>query len=181
MKVNRKKSSTGSPTKLKFLGFSLYLQKGKTRIRIHEKSLQRLKDRLKEMTNRNRGGTIQRILEEITRMINGWIGYYQIADMKTYLERISEWLRRRIRQLYWKRWKRAYTRYKNLIQLGVPRETAWRWAQTRKGYWRIAGSQIMEHTMTNRYLETHGFPRILKRYEELRERTKRLEILHGTC
>jgi len=97
------------------------------------------------------------------------------------LQRISEWLRRRIRQLYWKRWKRVKTRYENLIQLGATNDNAWQWACARKGYWCVAGSWIMTTTMTNRYFETLGFPNILRRYEELREQAKRLEMLHGTC
>jgi group II intron reverse transcriptase/maturase len=180
LKVNRKKSTTGSPTKLKFLGFSLYRRKGETAIRAHEKSLKRFKDRLKAVTSRKRGGTIERILGELIRLINGWLGYYRIADIKTYLQRISEWLRRRIRQIYWKRWKRMRTRFENLIRLGVSQDKAWQWANTRKGYWCIAGSWILTTTMTNRYFETLGFPNILKRYEELREQAKRLEMLYGT-
>jgi group II intron reverse transcriptase/maturase len=181
LKVNRKKSAIGSPTRLKFLGFSLYRHKEGIGIRVHEKPLKRLKDRLKLLTSRKRGGKIERILEELTRLINGWLGYYSIADVKAYLKRISEWLRRRIRQIYWKRWKRTRTRLENLIQLKVPRNKAWEWANTRKGYWCIAGSWILTTTLTNGYLETIGLPNLLKRYEELRARTKRLEILHGTC
>ena len=180
LKVNRKKSTTGSPTKLKFLGFSLYQVKERIGIKVHEKPIERFKDRLRAITSRKRGGTIEQILEELNRLINGWIGYYRIADIKKYLELISKWLRRRIRQIYWKRWKSVRTRFKNLIRLGIPRDKAWQWANTRKGYWCIAGSQIMVIAMNNRYLETLGFPNILKRYEELREQARRLEILHGT-
>jgi group II intron reverse transcriptase/maturase len=180
LKVNRKKSTTGSPVKLKFLGFILHQWKEKIGIRVHEKTQKRLKERLKAMTSRKRGGTIEQILAEIIKLINGWLGYYRLADMKKFLEGISEWLRRRIRQIYWKR-KRVRTRYENLIILGVNRNKAWQWANTRKGYWCTAGSWILTTTMNNRYFETLGFPNILKRYEELRERARRLEILHGTC
>jgi RNA-directed DNA polymerase len=183
LKVNRKKSATGSPTKLKFLGFSLDQpeEAAEPQIRVHEKPLQRLKDRLKAMTSRRRRGTIERILEEITRLMNGWLGYYSIADIRQYLERISQWLRRRLRQMYWKRWKQIRTRCENLIRLGVPGDKARQWANTRKGYWRVAGSWILKTTLTNRYFETLGFPNIVKRYEELRERAERLGMLHGTC
>jgi group II intron reverse transcriptase/maturase len=181
LKVNRKKSTTGSPTTLKFLGFSLYRKKDGIGIRVHEKPLARLKDRLKALTRRKRGGKMNLILEELTRLINGWLGYYSIADVKAYLQRISEWLRRRIRQIYWKRWKRVRTRFENLIKMKIPREKAWEWANTRKGYWCIAGSWILTTTFTNSYLETVGFPNVLRRYEELRARAKRLEMLHGTC
>ena len=181
LKVNQKKSATGSPLKLKFLGFSLYRRKREIRIRIHEKPLKRLKERLKATTSRKRGGKVEQIMEELTKLINGWLGYYSIADIKTYLQRISEWLRRRIRQICWKRWKRVRTRYENLIRLGAPRERARQWANTRKGYWCIAGSMVLTTTMTNRYLETLGFPNLIKRYEELRERAERIKMLHETC
>ena len=181
LKVNRKKSTTGSPAKLKFLGFSLYKMKGKIGIRVHEKPLDRFKERLKVITSRKRGGRIEQIIGELTKLINGWLGYYRIADIKMYLMKINEWLRRRMRQLYWKRWKRIRTRLENLVKLGVPRDKAWQWANTRKGYWCIAGSWIMTTTMNNRYFELLGFPNLLKRYEELRERAKRLEMLQVTC
>ncbi|GHT87959.1 hypothetical protein FACS1894137_15870 [Spirochaetia bacterium] len=167
LKVNRKKSTTGSPTKLKFLGFSLYRNKDGSGIRVHEKSLKRFKDRLKAITSRNRGGTMERILKEITRLIIGWLGYYSIADIKTYLRGIEAWLRRRIRQIFWKRWKRVRTRCENLIQLGTTKDKAWQWANTRKSYWRTAGSWILTTTLNNHYLESIGFPNVAKRYEVL--------------
>jgi group II intron reverse transcriptase/maturase len=181
LKVNRKKSTTGSPTKLKFLGFSLYRGKDGIRIRVHEKPLERLIERLKAITSRGRCGSIEQILAEISRLINGWLGYYRIADIRSHLLQISKWLRRRIRQIYWKRWKRVRTRIVNLIRFGVPTDRAKQWANTRKGTWCIAGSYVLSTTVTNGYLETLGFPNILKRYDELREQAKRLEMLHGTC
>jgi group II intron reverse transcriptase/maturase len=141
LKVNRKKSAVGSPLKRKFLGFSLYRRKDGIGIRVHEKPLQRLMDRLRSLTSRKRGGKMERILQELSRLMIGWLGYYSMADLKAHLKRISGWLRRRIRQMYWKRWKRARTRYENLIQLGIPRDQAWPWANTRKGYWHTADSE----------------------------------------
>jgi group II intron reverse transcriptase/maturase len=170
LKVNRKKSATGSPTKLKFLGFSLYRHKDGIGIRVHEKSLKRLVERLKALTSRKRGGTMEWVLHEISRLLIGWLGYYSIADLKEHLKRISGWLRRRIRQMYWKRWKRAGTRYENLIQLGIPKDQAWQWANTRKSYWRIADSPILKYSLTNQYLESIGFPDVLERFEILHER-----------
>jgi hypothetical protein len=121
---------------------------------------------------------MERILEEITRLLTGWLGYYSIADLKAHLVRISGWLRRRIRQMYGKRWKRARTRGESLIQLGISPEQAWQRANTRKSYWRIADSPILKYTLTNQYLETLGFPDVLKRFEMLHERIgRRLRIL----
>jgi hypothetical protein len=172
--VNRKKSATGSPLKLKFLGFSLYRRKDGIGIRVHEKPLKRLTDRLRALTSRKRGGKMERILQEIARLLIGWLGYYSIADLKAHLKRISGWLRRRIRQMYWKRWKRARTRCENLIQLGIPKDQARPWANTRKGCWHTADSQILKHSLTNHYLETIGFPNVLERFEILHERIGRV-------
>jgi group II intron reverse transcriptase/maturase len=174
LKVNRKKSAVGSPLELKFLGFSLYRSKEGVRIRIHEKPLKRLMDRLKALTSRKRGGKMGRILEELTQLLIGWLGYYSIADLKAHVQRISGWLKRRIRQMYWKRWKRARTRYENLIQLGIPKDQAWPWANTRKGYWHTADTPILKRSLTNRYLESIGFPDVLKRFEMLHERIGRI-------
>jgi hypothetical protein len=178
--VNRKKSAVGSPLELKFLGFSLYWSKEGVRIRVHEKPLERLVERLKALTSRKRSGAMETILRELTMLIQGWLGYYRIADVKTYLKRLSEWLRRRIRQIYWKRWKGVRTRIENLIRLGIDREQAYQWGNTRKGYWRTAGSGILNTALTNHYLEAQGFPNLVKRYEELRARTQRLTMLHAT-
>jgi group II intron reverse transcriptase/maturase len=167
LKVNRKKSMTGSPTKLKFLGFSLYRRKGGIGIRVHEKSLKRFMDKLREITSRKRNRTMEWILKELTTFCWGWIGYYGIADLKWHLSQIAAWLRRRIRQMYWKRWKQARTKFENLVRLGVGKDLAWPWANTRKGYCRTAGSQILKHSLTNRYLESIGFPDMGKRFEIL--------------
>ena len=180
LKVNRNKSAVGSPLKLKFLGFSLYRSKEGIRIRVHEKPLKRLVERLKALTSRKRSGTIEGILRELTVLLQGWLGYYRIADIKMYLKRLSEWLRRRIRQIYWKRWKRVRTRIVNLIRLGIHQEQAIQWANTRKGYWRTAGSWILTTSLNNHCLESLGFPNLVKRYEELRARSRRLEMLHAT-
>jgi RNA-directed DNA polymerase len=75
--------------------------------------------------------------------------------------------------MYWKRWERTLTRYENLIQLGISPEQAWQRANTRKGYWRIAGSPILKHTLANQYLETLGFPEVLKQFEMPHERIGR--------
>jgi hypothetical protein len=82
--------------------------------------------------------------------------------------------------MYWKRWKkRVWTRYENLRQLGIPKDQAWQWANTRKGYWRIANSPILKNSLTNQYLESQGFPDVVKRYEMFHERIGTLLKLRG--
>ncbi|MDR2184149.1 MAG: hypothetical protein LBO80_00560 [Treponema sp.] len=117
---------------------------------------------------------MEKILKELTALIIGRLGYYSIAGMKKYLTGLAEWLRRRIRQMYWKRWKRVRARFESLIQFGIPRDQAWQWANTRKSYWHTANSRILTRTVTSRYLKSMGFPEILERFEMLHERIGRL-------
>jgi len=167
LKVNREKSQTGTPLKLKFLGFSLYKTGKKTGIRPHQKSIKRFKDRVRQITNRKRGRSIKQILHELKVFTTGWLGYYSIADMGRKISALNEWIRRRIRMYLWKQWKRISTRFDNLKRLKIPVSKAWEWANTRKGYWRIAGSWVLQRSLTNEYLASIGYDNISKRYEVL--------------
>jgi group II intron reverse transcriptase/maturase len=167
LKVNREKSQTGSPLKLKFLGFSLYNVKGKVGIRPHEKSLKRFKDKIRELTSRKRARPIVNILRELKTYTVGWLGYYAVADMKTRITALNEWIRRRIRQIFWKQWKRIRAKHDNLVRLGVADGQAWQWANSRLGYWRVAGSWVLTTSLTNKYLTSIGFDNISNRYEVL--------------
>jgi group II intron reverse transcriptase/maturase len=167
LKVNQGKSAVGSPLRLKFLGFSLYKGKNGTRIRAHAKSLNRFKAKLKHITRRNRGTSVEAVLKNLRSYVTGWLGYYAIADMSTAMKDITEWVRRRIRMYIWKQWKRVRTRFTRLKQLGVSKDQALQWANTRKGYWRVSGSWILSTTYTNERLANLGFFNFSKRYEAL--------------
>ncbi len=99
--------------------------------------------------------------------MRGWLGYYGIADMKTDMERWNEWLRRRIRMYIWKQWKLPRTRVANLKKLGMPDWMAYRNGNTRKGYWAVAGSGILTHTITNERLARRGYYDISEAYKSL--------------
>ncbi len=167
LKVNRKKSCTGSPMRLKFLGFSLCKVGKKTGIRPHNKSWERFKDKLRELTSRKQGRAIEVILLRLRRYTIGWLAYYSISDMRNRIQDINEWLRRRIRQIFWKQWKKISVKFRNLQKLGIPKEKAWEWANSRLGYWRISRSWILSTSLTNKYLESIGYDDISKRYEAL--------------
>ena len=167
LKVNREKSRVGSPLNLKFLGFSLYKVKQKVGIRPHQKSLKRFKDKIRELTSRKQGKSVAAILANLKRSTTGWLGYYAIADMKSKMQEFNEWTRRRIRQILWKQWKRIKARHDNLVKLGVDDRKAWEWANSRLGYWRVAGSWILSTSLTNERLAKLGYDDISKRYEAL--------------
>ncbi len=169
LKVNREKSRVGSPLKLKFLGFSLYKTGKKTGIRPHRKPLGAFKKRVRVITSRRRGRSISQILQETKVFTRGWLGYYAIADMRGRISELNEWLRRRIRQYLWKQWKKISAKFRNLKQLGIPEEQAWMWANTRRSYWRTAGSPILTRSLTNKYLTSIGYDDISVRYEALHQ------------
>ena len=167
LKVNRKKSQVGSPLRLKFLGFSMYKTGKKAGIRPHGKSVKRFKDKIRELTSRKQARSVELILKRLKRYTVGWLGYYSIADMESRIKRLNEWIRRRIRQIYWKQWKKIKTKHDNLVKLGIDNENAWKWANSRKAYWRIADSHILHKSLTNEYLASVGYDDILERYKVL--------------
>lgn len=167
LKVNRKKSQVGSPLRLKFLGFSMYKTGKKAGIRPHGKSIKRFKDKIRELTSRKQARSVELILKRLKRFTVGWLGYYSIADMESRIKSLSEWIRRRIRQIYWKQWKKIRTKHDNLVKLGIDNENAWKWANSRKAYWRIADSHILHRSLTNKYLASVGYDDILERYKVL--------------
>lgn len=167
LKVNREKSKIGSPLRLNFLGFSLCKIGKETGIRPHGKSIKRFKDKVRELTSRKQGKSVEQILVNLKRFTTGWLGYYSVANMKSHIQTLNEWVRRRIRQIYWKQWKRIKTKHDNLVRLGIPDSKAWEWANSRLGYWRIAHSWILTRSLTNKYLTSVGYDDISKRYEVL--------------
>ena len=167
LKVNRTKSQVGSPLKLKFLGFSLCKIGKRTGIRPHGKSVKRFKDKIRELTSRKQARSVEMILKRIKVYTTGWLGYYAIADMETLMKRCNEWIRRRIRQIYWKQWKKVSARFDNLKKLGINKYKAWEWANSRKGYWRISDSWILSMSLTNKYLASVGYDDIYQRYKAL--------------
>ena len=167
LKVNRKKSQVGSPLRLKFLGFSMYKTGKKAGIRPHSKSIKRFKNKIRELTSRKQARSVELILKRLKRYTVGWLGYYSIADMESRIKSLNEWIRRRIRQIYWKQWKKIKTKHDNLVKLGIDNENAWKWANSRKAYWRVANSHILAKSLTNKYLASVGYDDILERYKVL--------------
>jgi len=168
LKVNETKSMAGSPLRLKFLGFALRsTTKGQAGIRIHEKSMDRFKGKVRELTRRNQGNSVDWMLHKLRQYTIGWLGYYAIADMKSSMQRMNEWIRRKIRTYVWKQWKQVRTRFSRLQSLGISEGDAWEWANTRKGYWRIAGSWILTRSLTNQRIAEMGYADILLRYNAL--------------
>lgn len=101
---------------------------------------------------------------KLNQSIIGLVNYFAIADMKGIVQKLDEWIRRRLRMCYWKQWKKIKTKHYNLVKLGLPNDKAWEYANTRKGYWRISNSPILTRALTNERLKKQGFPTITERY-----------------
>lgn len=157
LKVNRNKTTVDHVRKVKFLGFSFYQYKGKGRVRIHPKSVEKMRKKIRELTSRSNGWGDDYRKQRLKQYITGWVNYYGIADMKVLMERTDEWYRRRLRMLIWKQWKRVGTRMKNLRKLGIPKWKAYEYANTRKKYWRIAKSPILSSSITTARLRKSGY------------------------
>lgn len=157
LKVNRDKSQVAHVRGIKFLGYSFYIVKGVGRLRIHPKSVTKMQARIKELTSRSNGWGNDRRKEALSQYIKGWVQYFKLADMKKLLIRVDEWYRRRLRMVIWKQWKRIKTKIANLVKLGVRKQKAYEWANSRKGYWHIAGSYILATTITTERLRLAGY------------------------
>jgi RNA-directed DNA polymerase len=164
LKVNKEKSAVDRPWKLKFLGFSFYYKKGGIGIRVHPKSVRKLKAKLKDATGRSNAMSVNERVVKLKQIITGWVNYFKIADIGGLAKELDDWLRRRIRMCYWKRWKKIKTRHDNLVRLGIDNYKAWEYANTRKSYWRISNSPILARALTNEKLKKQGFPTITERY-----------------
>ncbi|RLA21735.1 MAG: group II intron reverse transcriptase/maturase [Gammaproteobacteria bacterium] len=157
LKVNREKTRVAYISEVKFLGYSFYVKRGEGRLRVHPKSIAKLKERIKTLTSRSNGWGNAKRKEALRQYVTGWVNYFKLADMKTLLPRVDEWYRRRLRMIIWKQWKRIRTRLRNLIKLGIAKHKAWEYANTRKGYWRTAYSPILTRSITNDRLKQAGY------------------------
>lgn len=116
-----------------------------------------MKSRIKELTSRSNGIGEKARVEKLRSYIIGWVNYFKIADMKGLLTSTDKWMRRRVRMIYWKQWKRVKTRFAKLQSLGMPKQKAWEYANTRKGYWRISNSPVLSLTLGNKVLSGLGY------------------------
>lgn len=160
LKLNEEKTKIRyiSNTDVKFLGFGFYTDKeGVIKARPHQKSKDKCIKRLKEITSRNRGQGLEAFRKQLSEFVRGWVNYFLKSDMTKFVLKTDEWLRRRIRQIYWKQWKKNRTKYKALKMLGVSPSVAWQHANSRKSYWHIAKSWVLATTLTNRFLRETGW------------------------
>jgi RNA-directed DNA polymerase len=167
LKVNPHKSKVDRAQRVKFLGFSFFKRNGETLIRVANRSLERFRDKLRRLTKRTRSGRQEDIIQTLNQYTVGWIGYFRQANTPSVFEDLDCWIRRRLRQMVWKRWKRGRTRYKELRKLGVAHERAGLGA-VGKSPWHMSKSPVVNEALSNAYWRNAGLKSIKGRYLELR-------------
>lgn len=155
LKVNREKTSVIHISKAKYLGYGFYRHKGKCHFKVHAKSQAKMKNRLRAITNRSKAISNEERPQILKRFIKGWVNYFKLADMKGLLKATDEWLRRRIRAIYWKQWKKVRTRYRMIRQYNLPEWKVHELANCRKGIWRAA--LMLNQILTNKEIDRQGY------------------------
>ena len=172
--VNREKSYVAHIARqVKYLGYSFGMRRdadGGARLcmQVHRSSVESLRDRVREILSRSNGWSLDHRRYRLRCLVYGWVGYFRLADMRGLLRRIDGWVRRKIRCVYWKCWKRVRTKFRALVRLGVDRGQAWQWANSRKAYWRVAGSGILDWALDNSKLEELGWTLFYPRYLQVK-------------
>ena len=164
LKVNRKKTSVAHISKVKYLGYAFYRYKGKCRFRVHPKSVVKMKDKIRELTKRSNGRGNEYRAMRLTQFVRGWVNYFSLADMRRLLRETDEWLRHKIRSIYWKQWKKVRTKFKELKRLGVEEEKAWICANMRNGNWYCSGYFVLQTAFNNKKLCELGYPTFTEFY-----------------
>jgi len=157
LKVNQAKSAVAQPRQRKFLGFS-FTSEREPRRRIAPKSIARFKERIREQTRRTRGISLQQMVKEITTYLRGWLGYFGHCQTPSVLHDLERWLRRRLRSVVWKQWKRGRTRFRELRKRGVSKDLAAKTAGSPHGPWRLANSPALAIALPNAYFARLGLP-----------------------
>jgi RNA-directed DNA polymerase len=162
LKVNQAKSAVARPGQRKFLGFS-FTSEREPRRRIAPKAIVRFKERIRELTRRTRGISLPKMVADTATYLRGWLGYFGECQTPSVLKGLESWLRRRVRSVVWKQWKRGRTRFKELRKRGVSKDLAAQTAGSAHGPWRIANSPALSIALPNAYFDSLGLPAMIVR------------------
>ena len=167
LRVNLEKTTVAHISKVKYLGYGFYRFKGKCRLRVHPKSMTKMQNRLRELTVRGNRWSNPEREKKLREYVRGWVNYFRLADMKQLMKQTDEWLRHRIRAVYWKQWKRVRTRYRILRALHLEEWRVHELANCRKGTWRAAG--MLNPVLSKEILARLGYPSMLSQYLKVSE------------
>lgn len=166
LKVNVEKSKVARPNQIKYLGFGFYkkINQNVWRPKPHIKSVEKFVYKLGQILIRKRGISLDQRLQELKYLIYGWVNYFRIADMKWLLEKIDKRIRRKLRVIIWKQWKKIRKRYTSLRKLGISHRDAYVTANSRRGYYHIAHTRVLERAISKERLNKRGVVNCLDHY-----------------
>lgn len=167
LKVNKEKTAVAPVSKVKYLGYGFYRYKGECHLKVHPKSIAKMKARLRALARRSKAVRNEERPAMVNRFIRGWVQYFKLADMKQMLRQTDEWLRRKIRAIYWKQWKKVRTRYQMIRRYHLPEWKVQEMANCRKGIWRAA--LMLNSVLTNKEIARLGYMPMTDYYLRVRE------------
>jgi RNA-directed DNA polymerase len=170
LKVNAQKSAVDRPWNRKFLGYSMTFHKA-PRLKVAPESLQRFKGKIRLLCRQGRGRNLRKFIEALKPVMRGWVNYYRLAEVKGVFEALDQWIRRKLRCILWRQWKRVYTRARNLMKRGLPEERAWKSATNGRGPWWNAGASHMNQAFPKKCFDNSGLVSLLQQLQQLQRTT----------
>jgi RNA-directed DNA polymerase len=166
LQVNVEKSAVARPWHRKFLGYTMTWHK-QARLKIAPESIQRLKAKVRKIIREGRGRSLPQVIKELNPLLRGWLQYFRLAEVKGVFEELDGWLRRKLRCLLWRQWKRPITRAKNLMKRGLKELRAWKSATNGRGAWWNAGASHMNEAFPKSYFDRSGLIALLDQLRKL--------------
>lgn len=167
LRVNESKSAVARPSTRKFLGYRVAVRQGQAHIRLAPESIKRLMARVRELTLEGRGCSLRQTIQELNPLLRGWANYFRLSQQRRRLEALDGWLRRRLRCLLWRQWKRPKTRERKMLALGLSPERAWKSSVNGRGPWWNAGAHHLKQALPNAYFEARGLVSIRQTVDRL--------------
>jgi group II intron reverse transcriptase/maturase len=158
--VNAAKSAVARPWERKFLGYSLTWHKV-PKLKIAPTSLNRLEDKIREVLKGSTGRSLRRVIDQLNPILRGWMAYFRLTETKRALEELDGWIRRKLRCILWRQWRRPYTRAKNLMKAGLAEERAFRSAFNQRGPWWNSGASHMNRAFQKSFFDRLGLVSLL--------------------
>jgi len=166
LKTNKEKSAVGRPSRRKFLGFSFFICKGISHIRIAPITIERFKNNIRRLTKRSTGESIEDKVNKLNKYIMGWTVYFSIAKARSILRDLDGWIRRRLRMCLLEQWKKCRTKLRKLMKLGIPEDWAALIAYSRKKYWRLSNTPQAAKALRTKFWQEQGLKSLVERYDE---------------
>jgi len=166
LKINQSKSAVDRPWKRKFLGYAMTWHKT-PKLKVAPDSIRRVKAHIREITRRGRGQSLVRVIGELKPLLRGWVNYFRMASVKRAFEELDEWIRRKLRCILWRQWKKPRTRARKLVARGIEKTRAYTSANNGRGPWWNAGAPHMNIAVPVKWLTQQGLMSLLEEHRRL--------------